>query len=83
MVAGIWVYAFAMVAPTLSNTYGMSGYGTFGYNEALGKCDYDDDGFDDVFYSIGFCLPLILIVLSYFGIRRITLRSSSNLKHLG
>ena len=84
MVAGIWVYSLTMVSPTLSKTYDMPGYGRFGYNEDLGKCGYDDvQGPRVLFYSIGFGVPLILIVVSYFGIWTITMKSSSSLKCSG
>ena len=75
MVFGIWFYALGMVTPTISGIYG-----NFGYNEYLGKCDYitkDDNTPRVVFYSLGFGLPLILIVVSYFGT---TIKSSLFLK---
>ena len=81
MVCGIWVYALGMVAPTISGIYG-----TFGYNKDLGKCDYisihkyDCGRPRQLFYSLGFGLPLILIVISYFGIWRTTIKSGLFLK---
>ena len=68
----------AMVVPTISGIYG-----NFGYNEYLGKCDYiteDDNTPRTIFYSLGFGLPLILIVVSYFGIWITTIKSGLFLK---
>ena len=98
-----WVYAAAMVAPTISKTLGSSqflnfslglpGYGTFGYNKHRGKCDYMDDNDDKddnddngpraLFMSLGFGLPFILIVASYFGIWRTSILSGAILKPSG
>ena len=78
MVFGIWVYALGMVTPTISGIYG-----NFGYNEYLGKGDYitkENNTPRVVFYSLGYGLPLILIVVSYFGIWRTTIRSYLILK---
>ena len=69
-------------------------YGTFGYNVRLGKCDYlsvsearDDWSEEDeeihprvLFLSVGFILPMIMIVVSYFTIGRTSIMSSSFLK---
>ena len=69
-------------------------YGTFGYNVRLGKCDYlsesearDDWSEEDdkihprvLFLSVGFILPMIMIVVSYFTIWRTSIMSSSFLK---
>ena len=88
MVLTIWLYALAMVTPTLSNSINnpsleddIQGYtGTFGYNTMLGKCDYmDNNGPRVLFYTLGFGLPLILIVACYSGIWRTTTLSSSTL----
>ena len=79
IVIGIWVYAFMMVLPTICGFHG-----EFGYNEDLGKCDYIETETDDdprlFFYSIGFGLPLILIVVSYYSIWRNATKLSSFLK---
>ena len=67
-----------MVAPTISGIFG-----EFGYNEDLGRCVYitkDDNTPRVLFYSLGFGLPLILIVISYFGIWRTTIKSGLFLK---
>ena len=87
MVLTIWLYALVMVTPTLTTTLtipaqGKIGYsGAFGYNPGLGKCDYmDSNGPRVLFYTIGFGLPLILIVVSYAGIWRTTTHSSSSLQ---
>ena len=48
-----------------------------------GKCDYIEKGEVDpkyLFYSIGFGLPAIIIIVSYFIIWKTTLKSSSFLK---
>jgi hypothetical protein len=77
-VLGIWAYAFVMIIPTM-----LGKYGSFGYAKDLGKCDYIlNDGVDPrvLFYSLGFGLPAILIIVSYFGIWRTTTKSSSFLK---
>ena len=72
----------------------ISRYGTFGYNVRLGKCDYlsDSEARDDwseeddkihprvLFLSVGFILPMIMIVVSYFTIWRTSIMSSSFLK---
>ena len=69
-------------------------FGTFGYNVRLGKCDYlsDSEARDDwseeddkirprvLFLSVGFILPMIMIVVSYFTIWRTSIMSSSFLK---
>ena len=87
MVLTIWLYALVMVTPTLTTTLtipaqGKIGYsGAFGYNPGLGKCDYmDSNGPRVLFYTIGFGLPLILIVVSYAGIWRTTTHSSSSVQ---
>ena len=77
-VIGIWVYAMVMVIPTATGSYG-----AFDYAPLLGKCDYvDKNGVNPryLFYSIGFGLPAIIIIVSYFIIWRTTLKSSSFLK---
>ena len=78
IVVMIWVYALMMIIPTM-----LGQHGTFGFNEEMVKCGYvNKDGVDPkiVFYSIGFGLPAILIVASYFGIWMSTTKSSSFLK---
>ena len=76
MVLGIWVYALMMVIPTITEKYG-----SFGYAADLGKCDYiiskDDVDPRMLFYTLGFGIPFILIVGSYFAIWRKTTRSFS------
>ena len=66
-----------MILPTM-----MGRYGSFGYTKELGKCDYIvKDGVDPkvLFYSLGFGIPAVMIILSYFGTWRTTLKSSSSL----
>ena len=61
----------------------MGKYGSFGYDAALGKCDYiRKDGVDPrmLFYTFGFGIPFILIVVCYFAIWRMSSRSSSFIK---
>ena len=73
----------------------ISRYGTFGYNVRLGRCAYlsnseagDDWSEEDekihhprvLFISVGFILPMIMIVVSYFTIWRTSIMSSSFLK---
>ena len=76
---GIWVYALLMVIPTI-----MGKYGSFGYAADLGKCYViiSKDGVDPrrLLYTLGFGIPFILIVASYFAIWRMSTRSSSFLK---
>ena len=74
MVAVIWLYAFAMIAPTM-----MGMYGTFGFDHKLGKCDFiPKDGRNPkvFFWSLGFGLPFFLIALSYAAICKMTKASA-------
>ena len=74
----IWVYALLMIIPTM-----LGKYGSFGYSAHLGKCDYIQmDGVDarPLFFSVGFGLPAVIILFSYFLIWNSTTRSSSFLK---
>ena len=77
-VVGIWVYALVMVMPTATGSYG-----AFDYVSHLGKCEYiikNEVNPKYLFWSIGFGLPAIIIIVSYFIIWRTTLKSSSFLK---
>ena len=80
MVLAIWVYAFILVLPTI-----LKGYGEFGYDHILGKCDYiNPDSYHvhprQLFLGIGFSVPMVVILVSYFTIWRTTRKSSSFLK---
>ena len=80
MVLGTWVYATLLVFPTLFHWYGK-----FGYDPELGKCDYLNVGKSSIhprqlFLGIGFTVPMVIIVVSYFTIWRTTIKSSSFLK---
>merc|ERR1739838_275201 len=80
MVVSIWVYAGIMVLPSLPS---IELYGKFGYDKDFGKCDYmAKDGKDPklLFWSLGFCLPLIIIVVSYLIIWRSSTQSSLYLR---
>ena len=82
MIFLIWAYPLGIVVPTISNTLGRQGYGKFGYNQRLGKCDYmDDDGNTSsiISYSLGFGLPFLMMIVSYFQIWRKTNKSISAL----
>ena len=89
MVLAIWIYSFLLILPsilgTLKGEYG-AGYGEFGYAKELGKCDYlspENEGDihpRNLYMSIGFLVPLLLIVISYITIWRTTIKSSSFLK---
>ena len=77
-VVGIWIYALVMVIPTATGNYG-----AFGYVFLMRKCDYiEKNGVNPkyLFFTIGFVLPAIIIIVSYFIIWRTTLKSSSFLK---
>ena len=80
-VIAIWLYSVLLVLPTLSQWYGQ-----FGYDAKLGKCDYlpplDEDLVHprQLFLSVAFIVPLLLIGLSYLTIWRTTLKSNSFLK---
>ena len=60
--------------------------GQFGYDSLLGKCDYLPPPHQDLihprqlFLSVAFIVPLLLIGLSYLTIWRTTIRSNSFLK---
>ena len=77
-VLAIWLYSVLLVLPTLSQWYGQ-----FGYDAKLGKCDYlpplDEDLVHprQLFLSVAFIVPLLLIGLSYLTIWRTTLRDGS------
>ena len=79
IVGGIWVYALAMVIPTITGKYG-----TFDYSPESGKCDYlaEGDNVDPVYflYSIGFGLPFVLILYSNIGMWKLTTDSSRCMK---
>ena len=80
MVAAIWLYSFLLVLPTI-----LTWHGEFGFAEELGKCDYlkpSEGHFHPrkLYMSIGFLVPLLLIVLSYLTIWRTSIKSSSFLK---
>ena len=81
MVFAIWLYALLLVLPTSLNWYGQ-----FGYVTELGKCDYLSPRHSGDLHprklamSIGFLVPLVLIVFSYVTIWRTTIKSSSFLK---
>ena len=81
MVICIWVYGIILVLPTW-----VGWYGRFGYDSRLGKCDFQDTGDTlihphKLFLGVGFIIPFILIMVSYFTIWRTSIRSSSFLKH--
>ncbi len=71
IIAGIWLYAVALVLPSVTG-----GVGSLGYNCRGGKCDFlgNDDGNKEelsphvIFYLIGFSLPCAVILLSYLFI---------------
>ena len=83
MVIGIWVYSVVLVVPTLSGWYGR-----FGYDSVLGKCDYLPPQHQDhvhprqLFLSIAFMVPLVLIGVSYLTIWRTTLRDCDRLEKM-
>ena len=80
MVVAGWVYAAIMVLPSLPS---LELYGKFGYDKDVGRCDYmAKDGKDpkQLFWSIAFCLPLIIIVVSYLIIWRSSTQSSLYLR---
>ena len=80
MVAAIWLYSFLLVLPTI-----LSWHGELGFAEELGKCDYlrpSEGNFHPrkLYMSIGFLVPLLLIVLSYLTVWRTSIKSSEFLK---
>ena len=81
MVLAIWLYSFLLVLPTI-----LDWHGSFGYAPELGKCDYLTPSVEGavhprmIYMSIGFLVPLLLIVFSYVTIWRTTIKSSSFLK---
>ena len=81
MVFAIWLYSFLLVLPTI-----LHWHGRFGYAPEQGKCDYltpREEGEihpRKIYMSIGFLIPLLLIVASYVTIWRTTIKSSSFLK---
>ena len=80
VVAAIWLYSALLVLPTV-----LSWHGEFGFAEELGKCDYLRPGEGTfhprkLYMSIGFLVPLLLIVLSYLTFWRTSIKSSSFLK---
>ena len=72
------MYSLVLVLPTLSQWYGQ-----FGYDSQLGKCDYLPPSHQEnihprqLFLSVAFIVPLLLIGLSYLTIWRTTLRDGS------
>ena len=80
VVVCVWVYAIILVLPT-----SLKMYGKFGYDPHLGKCDFIVTEPDKIhprvmFLSIGFIIPMIMIIVSYSTIWRTTVKSSSFLK---
>ena len=62
LIAGIWIFAAVITLPTTFDLYG-----SFGYDETVGKCDYLVDGPSVVmvYYSVTFGSPALLILFSY------------------
>ena len=81
MVFGLWVYSFLLVLPTVLELHGK-----FGYDQILGKCGYLKREIDEkpdprnLYFCIGFFTPLVIMMASYFSIRRKTINSSSFIK---
>lgn len=83
-VLGNWLYSTILVFPTI-----IGHYDKFGYDAVRGKCDYihDEDLQSSVIsakqfsFGIAFAIPMVLIVVSYFTLCRITRNNSSYLKH--
>ena len=70
-----------MIIPSYTERFGM-----FGYNRNVGKCDFirrkdkDKANPHTVFYSIGFLVPLIIIIISYGRIFITTRKSAAYLR---
>ena len=80
-VLAIWLYSLLLVLPTLAQWYG-----EFGYDPRLGKCDYLPPPHQDLihprqlFLSVAFIVPLLLIGLSYLTIWRTTIRDGATIE---
>ncbi|XP_023331522.1 protein trapped in endoderm-1 isoform X2 [Eurytemora carolleeae] len=80
VVLSIWVYAALLVSPSFFNIYGQ-----FGYNRKMGKCDFLELNENDphvLFYTVGFLVPLCILLVSYAIIWRMSRESSKFLKTL-